>query len=248
MFYRYALYALSIALFAVQGAGAKGVPQGFRIHTDLPLINKDKNLLLDVFYTTDSTFTGILQVKFFKYNSDNDSTLVLNKKNLKIVFKKEVNKTRIDFSKTDSNTSYANKFYEILKRTESLPPGSYKVFLTVKDSSKTFNIAYLHEIDSALSPNSPVRSDINKSLTPKSRSFLGMRLKKAADHAGSSGAGAAMMNARNKVDRAAKKRGLTSVHYEKNNKSYVDLFYQDWFAGRYEVRNNEPLSKQVSQC
>lgn len=247
MFCRYAFYTLSVAIFALQFAVAKGIPQGFRIHTDLPVINKDKEILLDVFFSTDSAFTGTLQVQFFKYQNGNDSIIVLSKKNLRVNFKKGVNKTKIDFSKEDSNTTCAPKFYEILKRTENVPPGSYKVFLTVIDSGKFFYSVYIHDIDSELSPTSPVRGDINKSLSPKSKSFLGLRLKKAVDHAKSTSAGTAMQHARGKVDAAARKRGLTTEHYEKNNKSYVDLFYQDWFAGRYEVKNNESLSKQVDK-
>ena len=246
MSFRYALYILSSLLFASQTVAAKGIPPGFRIHTDLPIINDDKNILLDVFYSTDSSFTGVFQVQFFKYQTDEDSTLVLNKKNLTVVFKKGVNKIRLDFGKTDSNTTYASKFYEILKRTENVTPGSYKVFLTVKDSDRVIHSVYIHEIDSTLSPNSPIRKDINKNLAPKSKSFLGMRLNKVADHAGSSDAGKSLLKAKNKVDKAARKRGLTAVQYEKNKKSYVDLFYDDWFAGRYEVKDNQKLSKHLN--
>jgi len=247
MFYRSTLFTLSILFFTLQNVSAKGIPSGFRVHTDLPAFNDDKKILLDIFYATDSTFTGSLQVQFFKYNSEDDSILVLNKKIPKQIFRKGDNKTRVDFSKTDSNTFYADKFYQVLKRTESLPPAAYKVFFTVKDSIKTYKSTYLHEIDSSLGPNSPVRSEINKSLTPKSKSFFGMRLKKIADRTGASDAGKAMSKARGKVDQAARKRGLKAMHYEKNNKTYVDLFYQDWFAGRYEVKNNESLSKQIEK-
>jgi hypothetical protein len=109
-------------------------------------------------------------------------------------------------------------------------------------------IVHLHDIDSLLTPNSPVRRDINKSLVAKPKSFLGMSLKNVIDkETKSAGADKVVANAKGKVDKAAKKRGLVSRHSENKGKSYIDLFYQDWFAGRYEVKKNEPLSKQIGQ-
>ena len=225
---------------------ANGATDTFRVHADFPTI-KDEQLLLDVFYASDSSFPGFITVQFYKYENGDDSLLVLNKRNHKVVFKKGVNKLKIDFTDKDSTTSYNSKFYEILKRTDNIAPGSYKVFISVKNGDKVYHSLYLHDVDSALSATSPVRQDINKSMAPQSKSFLGIQLKTKADKVTSAGAGGALLKAKNKIDKAAKKRGLTSVHNERNGKTYIDLYYADWFAGRYEAKNNDPLSKQVGQ-
>lgn len=214
------------------------------VHTDLPIIKEDK-IVLDLFYESDSAFKGIFNMQIYKFNANGDSLLVLRKEDENFLFKSGLNKIRVDFSTNDSNTYYARNFYEILKRTSSVPPGSYKIFFIAKRKDREFHSVYLKDVDSLLAPNSPLRKDINKSLHPKSRSFLGRVFKKAADHATSSDAGTALMHAHNKVDKTIRKRGLTSVPYQKENKSYVDLYYKDWFAGRYEVKNKKSLSSQI---
>jgi hypothetical protein len=218
----------------------------FLIHTDYPTLNKEKNMLLDVYYSSDSAFTGMLNVRFYKYADEADSLLVLDIHNYKVAFKKGTNKTRINFATSDSVT-YNTMFYEVLKRTGGIAPGSYKIIATVKKREEVFQTVYYREADSLLSATSPVRQDINKSLEPKSKSFLGITLKNRVDHMTSSGAGKALANASNKVNKTARKRGLRSVHSEHAGKSYIDLFYEDWFAGRYEIKSNGSLQGQISQ-
>jgi hypothetical protein len=246
MLYGVLTMLLAFLLF-MNNASSKEKLDTFRLHTDFPYLNSDDIMFLDVFYSADSLFSGMLEVQYFQYNNNGDSLLVLHRQNAKTVFKKGVGKVRINFSKTDSNTSYAQKSYEILKRTGRVPPGLYKIYLSLKDSSRIYTTVYMEDVDTMLSAKSPVRQDINHSLMAPSKSFFGRLLKSKADKVTSSGAGNALSNAKTKVDKATKKRGLTSVHSEKNGKSYIDLYYQDWFAGRYEADSKMPLSNQVRQ-
>jgi len=131
----------------------------FKIHTDFPFLNGNEHMLLDVFYSTDTSFSGSLQLQFYKFNSDGDSFLVLNKKNDKLLFKAGLNKTRLDLAKSDSNTYYVPEFYEILKRTNAIAPGSYSVLMTITKNGKKLQNIYLHQVDSNLTAGSPVRSD-----------------------------------------------------------------------------------------
>ncbi len=71
--------------------------------------------------------------------------------------------------------------------------------------------------------------DINRSLLPKTRSFLGIRLNSNINK--NTRTTNALSNGRNRIDKAAKKRGLTTVHEEIDGKDRIDLFYQDCFAG-----------------
>jgi len=213
----------------------------------MPYLNKDKKISQDVFYVTDTPFTGIVtfQCYKFKHNGD-DSTLALSKKSLKQHFKKGVNSFKIDFSKGDSGYVLP-KFYQILKRTDNIPAGQYKTYLTVKDGNKVYHQTYLHQIDSLLGANSSVRKDVNKSLEPKPRSFLGMQFKKELSTLQSTSAATALSNANNKIGRTARTRGLTPVQYKRGDKSYIDFYYEDWFVGRYEVKSDEKITDHLKQ-
>lgn len=203
-------------------------------------------MLLDVFYSTDSNFKGDLFVRFYKFSGPHDSSLVLSKDLYKCSYKRGINKIKVDFSKVDTYTFCERKFLEVLKRTENIAPGSYKVLLSVRSNNTIIrNEIYLREIDSILSPNSPVRKDINKSLTPKTK-FLGIWINRQTNNVKIDG-GTALRNRRKKADKATKRRGLRSEQHQKKGKTYNDLFYQDWFAGRYEVNDKEPLAKQIKR-
>jgi hypothetical protein len=219
----------------------KDMTGSFRTHSDLPYA-KGKRLLLDIYYTCDSSFTSTINVQLFQYRRDGDSILVLNKTAQKVKFKKGTRKIKVDFSTFNSNTSYNEKFLEILRRTESVAPGSYKLFITVKDTVQVFHSVSLYDVDSSLSPNSLARKDINKSLTPKSSTFFGGKGKVPLTSAGT-----ALLNSKNKVEKEAKQHGLTSVQSERDGKSYVNLYYQDWFAGRYEAHSKQPLTDHLKQ-
>jgi hypothetical protein len=243
-------YSISVLIIFFHCTISNAATDSFRIHTDLPYLKKSEKMMLDVFCSADSAFKGDLFVAFYKYNDAHDSILVLQKKVYKTFYKRGLNKLRVDFSKTDTNTFFEHNFYEILKRTENVAPGSYKVLLTVKKKDSIVKTeVYIREIDSILKPGSPVRKDINKSLTPKSKSFLGMKLKEHTriGRPSSGGGSVSFVRGRTKVDKAAKKRGLKCVYCQKDGTSYTDLYFQDWFAGRYEVKDKEALSEQIKR-
>ncbi len=242
-------YTFTFCLIAIllQPDFARAAVDSFHLHTDLPEINKDDQLSLNIFYSSESLFKAALEVSIYQLSNVGDSVLVAHKLKEHATFKRGVNKLKFIFSASDSNTSYSNNFYEILKRTGSIPPGSYKINLVVKRDSDVSVTTYLHDVDSLLPPSSPVRQDVNSSLSTKHRSFFGKKIAGISKkQAKSITAEKAFANAKGKVDRTAKKRGLTTEHYDKNGKSYIDFFYNDWFAGRYEVKNTEPLSTQIA--
>lgn len=234
---------LTIALLLLSTI-AHGSPDSFRVHTDYPYLKNEK-ILLPVLYKTDTAFNANLSIEFYKYNSEKDSTLTLGYIMPLYSFKKGIHKLKIDFSKQDTNLFAEHKFSEILKRTGSIAPGFYKTYIKAQNDNNKYEIIYLHHIDSLLELNSPVRKDINKNLKKKN-GLIKVKTPMAASSK-SNGAGHAFARSQRKINRAVKKRGLTSQQHERGGKSYVDLFYEDCFAGRYEVKNKGTLSAQIDQ-
>ncbi len=233
------VFILTFFLFSALSTKAQVISSSFKVHTDLPAATDDK-LFIDVFYNNDSSFRGQILIKFYKFETAGDSLLVLNKFGSNVLFKKGLNKLKVIFTGSDSGVYCHEKFLEVIKRTGEMPPGSYKAMVTVTTAFDTVRVAYLHEIDSLLKSNSPVTQDINKSLLPKQKSYLGLFAKNTLDKNTSSiGAVKSLAHAKKKVDKSMRKRGLTTVHMEKRGKRYIELYYEDWFAGMYEAREKQ---------
>lgn len=222
---------------------AKELFGNFRLHADVPLLKKDKTLFLDVYYASDSSFHGLLNIRYFMYLKSGDSILVLGKQNLKVNYKAGTHKVRILLNEPDSNTVYSTCFFEILKRTNNIPPGSYKIFLNTSMDDHQFNSQYLREIDSTLKPNTLIRKDIGKRFMPKKRSLLGFSLNNQPGGNLVLPQGNESKNLNSSLDRDLKKRGLTAIHTKTKNKKYINLYYQEWFAGRYEVKTTKDKAK-----
>jgi len=220
----------------------------FNVHTDLPYLKKSNRLVWDVFYESDTSFTGDLVIQLYKYSGVLDSCLVAKKTLTAFLFKQDLKKIRVNLVEKDTSVFCEKKFLQVAKRTGSIAPGSYKIYSYVVGGCKNFSGVYIHQVDSLLDSNSPVRKDINKSIKPKQRSsFLHKKVSKTSGHIKVSGAGTAFMHRQKKISKTVKRRGLTSVPKQTVNKSYVDLYYEDWFAGRYEIKNNASLSDQINK-
>lgn len=235
------IFAVIIALLLPYGekAVAKGIPAPVRVHSDLPYLKKNGKLLLDLFYSSDTTRDVRAFVSVYKFITPDDSVLVLKKNNLPANLEQGSNKIKLDFSKDDTDTYYSPEFYQVLKRAHNIAPGSYSIHMRLTDSSFEHETVYFREIDSNLSSRSPMRKDINSSLKGK-RSFI-----KKSKYTKSIQSGIALNRSKLKIRKAVRKQGLTPHEYETDNQFIVDLYYRDWFAGRYVLEKKKPLSEQI---
>jgi hypothetical protein len=223
-----------------------------RIHTDLPSLNDQRYLTADVFYTSIEAREAILYYSCFKYDPKGDSVLICRKQAKPQTFKGGLEKQTVVFTSTDGPAYYQPVFYNILHKTESVPPGSYKVFLDLRnDSGKTIiKRTFVHQVDSALVPTSPLRKELNNTLLPENKAKIaGVDLSAQAKTVNglASNTAKAMDRAGGKIDRLFKSRGLTSITEKRGGKDYINLYYEDWFIGRYEVELSQPLSTQIKK-
>jgi hypothetical protein len=236
------VFIVASFLFGALNTNAQGISSLFKAHADLPSFKDDK-LFLDIFYHNDSSFRGNLSIALYKFDASGDSLLMLGKISRNTLFKKGANRIKVIFTGSDSGTYYHEKFLEVIKRTGNMPPGSYKATIAVTSEIDTVQVAYLHEIDSLLKPNSPVTRDINNSLIPKQKSFAGIFVKNTVDkNIRSAHAASEIGHFRKKVDKNMRKRGLTTIHAERRGKRYIELYCDDWFAGMYEANKNQKKS------
>lgn len=236
-----------IVAFCICSSTAKANCQDstFKTHTDFPYLNHDKKVTEDVLYTSDSDLRAAFSIVLFKFNKDNDSVKVLSKKIAHQTFRKGANDIKVVFNITDTNTFVDHNFYEILKITGDVPPGSYKTYLSIKTKGDTIKTVHLISQDTLLSVNSPVRSQINSKLLPQGKSVAGISLNTSAAGAASGYAKKLVLSA-GKLKRAMKFKNLTPVSYDRDNKTYVDFYYKDWFVGRYILDKQQNLTAQIN--
>lgn len=223
-------------------AVAQTVNSSILVHTDFPFINDDNQLAQELFYSADSTFKGTCQLQCFRFNKPDDS-LLLYKKTISILFKQGTSHTLIRYNDHDNNTWYLPAFYDVLKKIGTMPPGSYKVYITIGSGSAAATTMLLQQVDSDLAVNSSIRREVNNTLLPRHRSFLGIDLGSKLNN---SPAGTAISNAKRKLNRSFAARGLTPVTVQLNGKTYINFYYEDWFVGRYEAKRNLSLARQVT--
>jgi len=242
----YFYLALLSLLYPLSGK-AKGIDADLKINADPPSLDKDDHLVQDIFYTSDSNFKGFLQIACYKYSNNGDSFLIYSKKNIKASFRKGLNSQRVNFSQSDTNTFCHTKYQDIIKKTKQIPAGEYRIFVCISSPTDTLHFDFVHEMDSTLSPHSDLYKEINSTMVPKPKKFLGIDLSKKINN----GASAAALNAFNKVnkrtDRLMKAKGLTPVSYKRDGKQYTDIFYDDWFVGRYAVKKDDFGSKEFNK-
>ena len=194
---------------------------------------------------------AILYYRCYKYNANGDSTLVCRKDSKRITLNGDLQKQQILFTESDGPAYYLPVFYNILRKTGSIPAGPYKVFLELRtDSALILQRSFIHNADSALSPTSPLRKDLNQTLVPEKKAkVLGISFANEAKAVNglASNTGKTLDRAAGKVDRLFKSKGLTSISEKRDGKDIISLYYEDWFVGRYEVELSQSLDAQVKK-
>ncbi len=238
---------LILLFFVVFSVNSRGQSCVVKIHTDNPYLLKGQKLNQLVYISSDSFLNGRMCTQTYLHLENGDSVCVLYHVSKKLKIKSGINKIKVCFVPQDTIKEYSDAFYEIIKRTNNLPPGIYTTTVTFYDTinKNVYCRYFFQKIDSNLQSGSQLRYDINKSLLPSSGIFSGFtkKIEKVSGYA----SGKAIKKSDKKINSLTKSRGLTSLQYEKRGKSYIDFFYESWFAGRYEVDQNKPLKKQLLQ-
>lgn len=222
-----------------------------RIHTDAVYIDDQQQLAADVFYSGITARHAQLSYAAYRYNHNGDSLLICRKQPQPFDLSGQPARKTVRFNANDGPAYYLPVFYNILRKTGSVPPGSYKIFLILQaDSSFLLRQTILQDIDSALTPTSPLRKTLSNTLLPENKARLaGIDLSQQAHTLNNLGRNTARAvdRAAGKIDRLFKARGLTSRVEKRGSKDLICLYYEDWFVGYYELDVNQSLDKQLQQ-
>ena len=242
-----------IALSIILSAPLQALPSDSvgRVHTDMPTLNEQHYLTATIYYKGFTAKDAILYYRCYKYAANGDSALVCRKDAKRITLNGDLQQQNIQFTESDGPAYYLPVFYNILRKTGSVPAGPYKVFLELRtDSAVILQRSFIHNSDSSLAATSPLRKELNQTLVPEKKAkILGISFAKEAKAVNSLASNTAKTvdRAAGKVDRLFKSKGLTSVTEKRNGKDIISLYYEDWFVGRYEVSLDQSLNAQVQK-
>ncbi|MFA6057860.1 MAG: hypothetical protein WC756_06665 [Taibaiella sp.] len=211
-------------------------------HTDF-LYSDNKKIYQDIYIKSEADKKVNLNLVCYRYGTEGDSSLIFRYASSQKI-KTGAKKITIAFQESTDDYYMLPAFSNIVRKTELIPPGSYKVFLSIKGNkdTTTYQQVFLREIDSTLSMNSSLRKGMNDVLQPAAHNLL------PSSNAASAFADKvsnALEKSRFRMDRYFKKRGLTAIRYNRDGKEVIDLYADGWFMGRYELDEKQPLSQQL---
>jgi len=224
-----------------------------RIHTDLPALNEQQQLTADVFFeTTIAHPKAFIHYRCFKFNPKGDSLLICEKRTKDISLPSGMHKQSLRFTGgTDDPHTYAVPiFSQILKKTGIVPPGSYRIRIDLQTDSILLTRSFSYQVDSALPPTAPLRKELSQTLLPENKtSVLGINFSGEARSLNSTAGNVTKVLDRTagKIDRLYRSKGLTSVIVKGPEQDYINLYYEDWFIGRYELVVSQNISRQLKQ-
>ncbi len=245
-------YRLVVILLLLLSLGEQGrawqrpdsLPGISSAHTDFIYTDHQK-ICQDIYIKTKEEGKADVNLACYRYNHEGDSLLIFRHRSSRKI-KAGTQKLIIAFQETTDDYYLLPAFATVVRKTDLVPPGSYKVFLSVKSNKDTgvYQQVFLRETDSVLSMTSSLRKGINQALQPATHSFLpsSNTVSAFADKVAN-----AMERSRIRMDRYFKKRGLTATRYNRDGKEIIDLYADNWFMGRYELDAKEALSKQLNE-
>ncbi len=164
-----------------------------------------------------------------------------------VSFSEGLGSVNLDFNSNSTVNQADYKFQEILKRFEVLPPGDYVTYLQLSFSDTSLIIIekFNWYVDSALSPFSPLRKDVNKSLASGSATNL-KGIKKALKPEALNDAQADALNS--KIDRkVARKNGVVCRPYKNYGERQTRFYYKGWYLGYYELIPAPDLKERIKR-
>jgi hypothetical protein len=211
-------------------------------HTDF-IYTENKKIYQDIYLKSEAEKKADVTLACYRYTTEGDSTLMYRHTSSQKI-KAGVKKITLAFQESTDNYYMLPAFSTVVRKTDLIPPGSYKVFLSVKSDKDTtaYQQVFLREVDSTLSMNSALRKGMNGVLQPATGNFLQATntVSAFADKVSN-----ALEKSRFRMDRYFKKRGLTATRYSREGKEVIDLYADTWFMGRYELDAGQPLSTQL---
>ncbi|WP_118953404.1 hypothetical protein [Taibaiella helva] len=236
MKYRYCILVLALLLLHYDSVRA----QVQSAHTDF-LRSEDRKFFQDVFVTAGKEQEALLQIACYRYTGTDSAKVYQHQSEQKL--KKGLSRIILAFQEARGHYEVRPAFAAVIRKTGLIPPGSYRLFLTIRSDDKVYQQQFLHEQDTLLPVLSAARKEIGEVLDPAGASLFPSLQQPAAV----TKVAAAIERSQFRLQRHFRKRGLQPVFSRKENKEVIDLYADDWYMGRYELESNAGLRDALNR-
>ena len=212
-------------------------------HTDF-LYFQDRKFTQDIYFTSAAEWPKAnISIQGYRYNSPQDSIQVYRHTSVQKI-KKGTAKLVLPFQEASGDYYILPAFAAVIRKTDLIPPGSYKIFLVIEAGGIRYEKQFLQERDSILSATAAMRRDINEVINPVAGGlFPSTRtIAPALDKVGR-----AVEKSQFRLQRYFKRKGLQPQQYQKDGKEIIDVYADGWFMGRYELNSNASLQEELKK-
>lgn len=211
-------------------------------HTDF-LYFQGGHFAQDIYLTAQRDASAAISIASYRYTGGRDSIQVYRHQST-CKIKKGTSKIVLPFQGATSIYYILPAFAAVIRKTDLIPPGSYKVLLRIEAEGTLYEREFIQEKDSMLAVTSGIRQGINDVINPLAgRLFPGNRpVAPALDKAGR-----VMEKSQYRLQRYFKKKGLQPQQYHKEDKEIIDVYADNWFMGRYELNSNASLQEELKK-
>ncbi len=239
-----------IVLISCSVASAKNSnDSATRVGVDFAYFGTGKKLTQDIQLSTASRLSGTLRFACYRYTTSTDSVCVYSRQDLTLMASEGAHVISFPFGPNGSGSIVHPQFYNILRSCGTVPAGSYRIYISITtDSGTSLNRIFQLQSDSTLPPTSPISRSISSILAPdpdKQKGIFAKLSGAASQKISNAPAAKAMERSAGRISRLFRSRGLTPHTEQRGDKSYVSLWYEDWFVGRYELEAAQSATAQI---
>ncbi|UZJ63997.1 hypothetical protein OKW96_16515 [Sphingobacterium sp. KU25419] len=234
-------------LFIRQEAGAQenmSAGEGkWNAYTDF-IYNQDKKFFQDIYITGIKDSLVDISLECFYFHPNGDSILVYRNRYKDFQLPKTVTKFSLPYHGPVSVNYIHPSFKQAVQHTGAIPIGKYALHLSLRNGNETlYQGKYIRSLDSVLSPSNLLHRELTGQLDAQGG---GNRIKNTAAKKVND-IGRTLDRRMPKTERHFQKKGITSRRSQIGDKETVDLFYQDWYLGRYQLPAQGSFDDQLKQ-
>ncbi|XZF15212.1 hypothetical protein ACTHGU_03675 [Chitinophagaceae bacterium MMS25-I14] len=141
-------------------------------------------------------------------------------------------------------------FLTAVERFGALPAGQYITTIditSVSDSSIIFHKDWHQQADSTLSAGSSLRKDLNGLFSDARLPANASSVKTSKLKDQTSTTREALQHSAGRISRRMKGSGISTRPVIKDGKTYTELYYEDWFLGRYELVAGKAMEDNIEK-
>ncbi len=234
----YIIFLTLFAAFSTDSFGQDSLSK-FDAYADM-LYTSGKKIYQDVYYQSGQKFPATVHIVGYYYKSNEDSLRMFENTSRQVI-PAGTGILKVGYFSGRGKYYLHPDFSAILTKKDLIIPGQYKIRLQVINTQSKqviFENIIQREIDSAIRFSSALGKGIANIL---SKFDPGKNLNNSAKQL------RLVSGVTRQTERYFKRKGFSHVKYVSGDTTTIELYYQNWFVGKYEI-NSRNVNSSIDQA